>query len=502
MYFCRYLILICAALVLVPTVDADDPPAAPQTSTPAAQQPAVADRPAAIPAPAKVDVQPIAEDDQISARLRRILLATGWFRDPAVQVKDGVVFISGVTDDAASKEWASDLARNTQDVAAVVNRIELTKSSMWDLRPALQGTRDIWRQTIGFLPFAVFGGVILFLAWVAARLTARSLRAVLRTRMSANLLADVIARAAAVIVLLMGLYVVLRVSGLTRLALTLLGGTGLFGLVIGIAFRDITENFLSSIFLSLQRPFRAGDLVEINGVQGLVQRLNIRSTVLMTLTGNHVQIPNSIVYKSMLFNFTSNPNRREDFTIAIGIGDSVSAAQQAILKVLEDHPAVLREPEPWVLVENISGGSTNLRVYFWLDGSQHSWLKVRSSIIRLVKNALQDRKMLQAVDNRQSFFPQGLDVRLTRETAIGHAEGKRASAKNGHARANGARPQKESNRVYTAAEADLRSEATQIEEQARQARTPEGGENLLKPAEDSPEQHATDDQPATKSPAS
>jgi len=383
----------------------------------------------------------------------------------------------------------------------VVNRIELTPSSLWDLRPALQGTRELWSQTIGFLPFAAFGFVIFFVAWCAARLTAQSLRAVLRRRMSANLLVDVIARAAAVIVMLLGLYVVLRVSGLTRLALTVLGGTGLFGLVIGIAFRDITENFLSSIFLSLQHPFRAGDLVEINGVQGFVQRLNIRSTVLMTLTGNHVQIPNSIVYKSMLHNFTSNPNRREDFMLAIGIGDSISKAQEAILKVLENHPAVLKDPEPWVLVENLSGGSTNVRVYFWLDGSQHSWLKVRSSVIRLVKNALQERKMLQAIDSRQAFFPQGLDVRINRERTDGESLDQRAHAKHAPAQSNGATPQKESKKVYTAAEADLCSEASQIEEQARQARPPEEGANLLQPPDNSPGKQAADKQTARESPA-
>ena len=72
-----------------------------------------------------------------------------------------------------------------------------------------------------------------------------------------------------------GAYLILRVSGLTQLALTVVGGTGLIGLVIGIAFRDITDNFLASIFLSLQRPFENGDLVEIAGETGYVQQLNM-----------------------------------------------------------------------------------------------------------------------------------------------------------------------------------------------------------------------------------
>jgi hypothetical protein len=179
--------------------------------------------------------------------------------------------------------------------------------------------------------------------------------------------------------MLAGLYLVLRIAGLTQLALTVVGGTGLIGLVLGIAFRDITENFLASLFLSLQQPFREGDLVEVANVTGYVQRLTSRTTVLMTLDGNQVQVPNSTVFKSTIRNFTSNPNRRDDFIVGIGYDDSIPFAQEVALKVLAEHPAVLNEPEPLVLVENLGPSTVNLRVYFWLDGGRHSW---ESEIVR------------------------------------------------------------------------------------------------------------------------
>lgn len=157
---------------------------------------------------------------------------------------------------------------------------------------------------------------------------------------------DVIARGVGGLVVICGGYLILRVSGLTQLALTVVGGTGLIGLIIGIAFRDITENFLASIFLSMQRPFETGDLVEVSGVTGYVQQLNMRTTILMTLDGNFVQIPNACVYKSNLRNFTTTPNRREDFVVGIGYDTAISEAQEIAQKVLADHPAVLNDPEP------------------------------------------------------------------------------------------------------------------------------------------------------------
>ena len=158
---------------------------------------------------------------------------------------------------------------------------------------------------------------------------------------------------------------------------------------IGIAFREITENFLASIFLSMQRPFAMGDLIEVSGVRGYVQQLNVRTTILITPDGNLVQIPNATVYKSNLCNFTTNVNRREDFMVGIGYNDSINEAQEIARAVLTDDPAVLEDPEPSVLAECLGQATVNLRVYFWINGHHYSPLKVRSSLIRLLKRAYQ-----------------------------------------------------------------------------------------------------------------
>ena len=143
----------------------------------------------------------------------------------------------------------------------------------------------LWRDFIRSLPFFVFGLLILVLS-VGAGLGGTGTRRFLRRRIRTSLLRNVIARGVGVLVFLFGTYIVLKVAGLTQFALTVVGGTGLIGLAVGIAFRDITENFLASIFLSMQRPFETGDLVEISGVTGYVQQLNVRTTILMTLDGN------------------------------------------------------------------------------------------------------------------------------------------------------------------------------------------------------------------------
>jgi small-conductance mechanosensitive channel len=284
----------------------------------------------------------------------------------------------------------------------------------------------------------------------------------------------VIARSVGFLVLMFGIYIVLRVSGLTRLALTVLGGTGILGLVIGIAFRDITENFLASVILSMRRPYLMGDLVEIVGVLGYVQRLTTRATMLVTLDGNHVEIPNSAVYKNTIRNFTTNKNRREDFTVGIGYDAPIIKAQEIVLEVLREHPAVLKEPEPWALVDSLGSAVVVLKVYFWLDGSEHSWLKVRSSVIRMVKRAFQDQDISMPDDAREIIFPRGVPIELKRKKDRDRAtDGTPPRRRPMDAERNHVEP------IATNAEGGLESDAEQIEQQAEHSRLSDD-DNLLR----------------------
>ena len=460
--------LVCGALTFTAAAqESESKPGAPNVSVPGAGE--------LSRAPGEMDVDPVARDEEIRGRLQRVLEATDWFTAPRVRVREGVVFLMGRVKSDELKKWAGDLAGNTQGVVAVVNRMEVLEPSVWDLTPARNGLLELWRDLIRLIPFLIFGLLILALSVGVGMLTARGARAFLRHRVPARLLRDVIALAAGGLVVLVGTYLVLRVFGLTQLALTLVGGTGLMGLILGIAFRDITENFLASLFLSIQRPFEPSDLVEVSGVTGYVQQLNMRTTVLMALDGNLVQIPNASVYKSTLRNFTASANRRENFVVGIGYDDSINEAQEVVRRVLADHPAILTDPEPLVLADSLGKATVNLRVYFWLNGREHSWLKVRSSVIRLVKRAFQKHGISMPDEAREVVFPQGIPV-----TMVGERPESDSAGPGGRIRAGP--PPKELDAVSTQAEAGLSSEAGVLDEQARQAPTLKEEENLLRAA--------------------
>jgi len=421
--------------------------------------------------PNEVNVVPTARDSEISKRLQSILDSTGWFANVKVEVKDGIVFLNGQTKTTDYKNWAGDLARNTQDVVAVVNKISLIQPSIWDLQPAFSGLRDLWGNIIQSIPLIIFSVLVLVVTWIIIRLSMTATRASLRHYLKNPLLSNVAAYTLGIIIFVIGFYIILQVAGLTNIAATVVGGTGLLGLALGIAFRDITENFLASIFLSLQDPFHTNDLVEINSILGFVQALTIRVTVLMTLDGTIVQIPNATVYKSNIYNYSSNPNRRVDFVIGVGYVESISDVQQVALKVLEDHPAVLNDPEPLILVESLGSSTVNLHIYFWMNVTNNSWLKVKSSVIRLIKHAFMASAISMPDDAREVIFPEGIPVQWIPP----------GSEPPTFKAPLPARPQllEKPEPDSTDAEGELRSEAKDIQDQARRARIPEEGENLL-----------------------
>src|SRR3546814_7123269 len=120
---------------------------------------------------------------------------------------------------------------------------------------------------------------------------------------------------------------------------------------IGFAIRDTVDNYVSSLMLSLRQPFRANDHVVIEGHEGRVVRLTSRATILMTLEGNHLRIPNSTVFNAVILNYTRNPARRFAFELGIEANDDPVAgmalglrAPRALDFVL-DTPAATRSEE-------------------------------------------------------------------------------------------------------------------------------------------------------------
>lgn len=357
-----------------------------------------------------VAVVPVARDEEIERRIMSILQATGWYRGARVEVDEGVVFLDGVATTPEQKTWARELSARTEDVVAVVNRIEVREEVSWSFSPAFGEIESLARRLVAALPLIVLAILILPLTWWLSSALASALRRVLAPRVDSDFLRGVVARTIAIPVFLLGIYIVLQVAGLTGLAVSLLGGAGIIGIVLGFAFRDIAENFLASLLLSIRRPFRQGDVISVAEHEGVVQTMNTRSTILLTIDGNHVQIPNATVFKSTIVNFTAAPARRVTAEVGIGYDASIAGTQEIIVRVLRAHDAILIEPGPIVLVDALGASTVNLKAHFWIDGRTLSPQRVRSSALRLIKRSLVEHGVSMPDEAREIIFPQGVPV--------------------------------------------------------------------------------------------
>ena len=373
---------------------------------------AVTDQEPEVEVAAKVEVDPVNDDGKIADRLTEIFETTGWFEGIGVQVREGVAFIEGSADTEAHLKWAEQTAMNTTDVVAVVNQLELVKQPFWNFEPAKVALEDLLRDAVKLTPLLILALVIALVAFYLAKFATHWARQIAGHRIDSVLLAGVVGNVVGVLVFVVGVYLALRLSGLTRLAVTLLGGTGLVGLALGFAFRDIAENYLASILISLNHPFRVGDLIEVDGSKGFVRMVTTRGTVLHTLDGDQIQIPNSTVYKSKIQNFTATPLTRLSTSVGIGFDDSITEAQECILQMLEDHPAVIDDPPPLVLVETLGAATVNLRAFYWIDQIKYSKPKVGSAITRRIKETLMKAGISMPDEARELVFPDGVPVQM------------------------------------------------------------------------------------------
>ena len=235
--------------------------------------------------------------------------------------------------------------------------------------------------------------IVLFAIWLGSFL-ARRMRVLSRIARSNPYMDGLLRGIVRGLVTLAGVLVALDLLGATSLVGAVLGSAGVVGLVLGFAFKDIAENYVAGVLLSLRRPFSPGDSVRIDAYEGKVVALTSRVTVLMTAEGNHLQLPNALVFKSVLLNSTRNPKRRFDFETNVGSRASWHEAMDTGVAALADVDGVLPDPAPAVLIRTVSNDGATLQFLAWIDQTRNDLGKTRSEAMRRVRKTLREAGQL------------------------------------------------------------------------------------------------------------
>ncbi len=345
-------------------------------------------------APVEAPVQQIDDtidegaDDRIAERIRGIFAELPAFSEVEVSVSQGVVSLGGTVPRQEDIARAEAIAGRVSGVVTVENDLQR------DLSISTQGEgllslADRWSGFVAMLPLIALAlavwGVISLVGYIIAGL------GVLWHKITPNsFLAELIASAIRFVFIVGGLVVALDMVGAGALLGAVLGGAGVIGLALGFALRDTIENYVASLMLSLRQPFRANDWVQIDQLEGRVIRLTSRATILMTLDGNHLRIPNSQVFKAVITNFTRNPNRRFEFDLGVDADDDARAARQLGRDTLAALDFVLDDPPAEARIIEVGDSNVVIRFLGWIDQTKTDWWKAQSQAIPAVKDALED----------------------------------------------------------------------------------------------------------------
>ncbi len=329
-------------------------------------------------------------DRQIRQHINAVFSQIESLADVEVSVRDGVVTLSGTTPNDSQARRAEALAGGTDGVVTVENKIESTLDLQSNVTPLLQGIQADLNRWIRALPLLLLSLLVfLTIGFAGHRLSKWTS---LWNRVAPNpFLAELLGQGVRAAAIVFGAVIALNLVGATALIGTILGGAGVLGLAIGFAVKDSLENYVSSIMLSLRQPFRANDHVLINTHEGKVVRLTSRATVLMTLDGNHLRIPNSTVFKAVIVNYTRNPERRFEFKLGVDAADDPIAAMTTGLGAIRALEFVLGEPKPNANIDTVGDSNIVLSFMAWVDQRHTDFAKARSLAIRAAKLVLEER---------------------------------------------------------------------------------------------------------------
>lgn len=329
------------------------------------------------------------KDSDIRQRISGIFSEIDGLQAVTVSVNQGVVSLTGETPNEKKAQQAINLTNRLTDVVTVEDKIERTLDVQDNVSTVYQGLKNQLRTLIKAIPLLIVGIIVFaIVAWFGNWLSKRQ---GMWKRLTPNpFVAELLSQTVKVIFIVFGLILALSLVGAETVLGTLLGGAGVIGIAVGFAVKDSIENYIASLLLSIRQPFRARDQIVINDKEGIVVRLTSRATILMTLDGNQLRIPNAEVFKATILNYTKNPERRFTFELGVDANDDPLAAIKVGLDAICQLSFVLDEPKTIAVITNVGDSNIILEFQVWVNQLDTDFAKARSIAIRETKHALEN----------------------------------------------------------------------------------------------------------------
>ena len=203
----------------------------------------------------------------------------------------------------------------------------------------------------------------LFFAWVIASWVERAVRAGLEKRGFDATLTRFFSKLARWLILIGALLGCLGVFGIQTASFAAVLAAA--GFAVGMAFQGTLGNFSAGVMLLVFRPFKVGDVVEVNGDTGTCEHIDLFTCEFRTLDNKKLIIPNGAVFGSTITNYTGYDTRRVDIDVGSEYSADLDATRAALEKVANNIPGMIKDPAPQVFLKALGGSSIDWQVRVW-----------------------------------------------------------------------------------------------------------------------------------------
>ena len=191
------------------------------------------------------------------------------------------------------------------------------------------------------------------------------------------------------LVLIVGIFIVLENTGIHLGALTVFAGA--VGVGVGFGLQNITSNFISGLVILAERPITIGDRVEVAGVIGQVQKINARSTVVVTNDNIATIVPNTKFIDSPVTNWTyGDPRVRFRLPVGVAYGSDVEKVRDTLVAAARANSQALSDPAPSVFFVGFGESSLNFELVVWSDEMSHRPRRFRSDLNFAIEKNLRE----------------------------------------------------------------------------------------------------------------
>jgi len=271
-----------------------------------------------------------------------------------------------------------------QGLEPVPDDLDAIKETIYD---TLLG---VWQSFVSHLPYLAAGLAALLFTWIVALCVRFGVSKALSEKRVRGSIKRLLVRFSTLVVWGTGLMLAAMIvfPGLTPAKA--LGAVGLLSVAIGLAFKDIFENFFAGILLLWRFPFENGDFIRCEHLEGVVEDVEVRMTRVRRTTGELLVVPNAFLFKNAVEVVTSRPRRRVHLTTSIAYGEDIKTALEVIEGAVRECETVDLDRPLQIWPKEFGSSSVDIDVAWWTESRPVSVRRSRGEVITAVKSALDD----------------------------------------------------------------------------------------------------------------